>query len=132
MRKRKIVTVMLLLACLPVVLFAENPTSSGIFFKQVPGTDRQIPIDDATLADKVYFHILIGAEDGEHSLQVNVYDGSGREVFRAESVLLAEGGRGGVSVSYSFNARRDAPGTWWYVAALDEKVVVSNSLEVSQ
>jgi hypothetical protein len=132
MSRRPIVTMVLLLASLPIVLFAKDPTGIGSFSKDVPGTDRRIPIGAATLADRVYFHFFVLAEDGEHALQVNVYDGDGREVYRSESTLLVEGGQGGRGVMYGFDTRRDAPGTWWYVAALDERVVLSNSLEVSR
>ncbi|MFC4312472.1 hypothetical protein ACFPN2_25540 [Steroidobacter flavus] len=101
--------------------------------KQTPGTDRRTPLaGQATFADKIYFEFWIQADDGEHSLQVNVYDGDGREVYIGQSTMVVKNGRGGGAVTYGFNRGRDAPGTWWYVAALDDKVVVSSSLDVSR
>lgn len=132
MRNRRIMAAILVVACLPVVLWAGNSSGIGSFFKQVPGTDRQIPITGATFADKVFFRYVISAEDGEHSLQVNVYDGSGREVYNSESTLVVKGGRAGGALSYGFNRSRDSPGKWWYVAALDDTVVVSSALDVSR
>jgi len=32
---------------------------------------------------------------------------------------------------YSFRADRDSPGTWWYVATLDDVPAISESLPVS-
>jgi len=132
MRSFRGLAVAVLLSCLPVVLVAGVSGGVGSFFKQIPGTDRRVPITDATLADKVIFQILIVTQDGEYPLQINVYDGSGREVYNAESTVVAKDGRAGALVSYGFNPGRDAPGTWWYVAALDGRVVASNSLKVSQ
>jgi hypothetical protein len=125
---------MLLLACFPAAaLWAGGPTGEARFSKQIPGTDRRAWTSaHATFADQIYFEYRIQAEDGEHSLQVNVYDGEGREVYNAQSTLVVSSGRGDGAISYGFKGNRDAPGTWWYVAALDDKVVVSSSLDVSR
>ena len=119
----------LLLFWVPALMAAEVMASGG-FTKLVPGTDKRVAAENVTLADKIYFQILVVADDGDHSLQVNIYEGEGREVYNSESTLTARGGQAGVAVSYSFNAARDAPGLWWYVAAVDGKVVLSKSLEV--
>ena len=132
MRIFRIIAVALLVTCLPNALFAASPSGFGSFSKYVPGTDKQVPIDSATIADNVVFHAQITAEDGEHKLTFNVYDGNGREVMTAETVLVVRGGRGARAMSYGFDRVRDVPGVWWYVAALDGQVVVSNSLQVSK
>jgi len=128
---RRLVLLTALLAMLPdVVMSGIAPTGIGSFAKLIPGTDKQVAITSALLTDTVFYRISLIAGDGEHLLRVNVYDGSGREVFNAESSVIVKDRHAGRSLSYGFSATRDAPGTWWYVAALDGKVVISNSLEV--
>lgn len=134
MYNRRTCAVLLLLACFPgAALWANGPTGEARFSKQIPGTDRRASMPaQATLADQIFFEYRIQAKDGDHSIQVNIYDGDGREVYNSSSTLAVRSGRGAGAVSYGFDRTRDAPGTWWYVAALDDKVVVSSSLDVSR
>jgi hypothetical protein len=132
MRNLQRIAATVLLALASNALGSEILTGAGIFAKQVPGTDRQIPITRAALTDKVFYRFVITAPDGEYSLQVTIYDGKGTEVYHSESTLVVRSGEGAASVSYGFGADRDPPGLWWYVVALDDDVVVSDSLEVSR
>ncbi|HEY5807489.1 MAG TPA: hypothetical protein VIT67_05950 [Povalibacter sp.] len=131
MDKVRAAVLTLLLIWAPVLL-AGDAAAVGSFLKELPGTDQTIPVTSATFADKIFFQLKAHVEDGEHSLLVNVYDGKGREVLNAERVVIARGNVAGGAVTYGFDPGRDAPGTWWYVAALDGKVVVSSSIEVSR
>lgn len=131
MRQLCTAAIALLLACTSIAL-AAGSSDSGRFTKQVQGTDRRIAINEARFADRVFFQFSIAATDGEHALDLNVYDGEGREVYNSQSTLVARSGRAGGSVSYGFDAYRDAPGTWWYVAAIDGKIVVSSSIQVTR
>lgn len=97
-----------------------------------PGQTGVFQPASAKLSDRSYFEYAIDAEDGEHPLQVTVYDGDGREVYDGQVALAIGGGRGWGATSYGFRRRRDEPGIWWYVAALDNKVVVGSSLEVNR
>jgi hypothetical protein len=132
MRNFQSIAATVLFALASSALGTENATGAGLFAKQVPGTDRQTPITRAALSDKVFYKFTITAPDGEHSLQVTIYDGNGTEVYHSESTLLVRSGKGAVSVSYGFDSDRDPPGVWWYVVALDDNVLLSDSLEVSR
>jgi hypothetical protein len=132
MRHRRIAAILILLASSPGLLSAADPTGVASFSKQIPGTDRRTVATSATFADKIYFELVVDAEDGEHPLLVNIYDGEGREVLNAQSTLSVSKGRGRAGFFYGFKRGRDAPGVWWYVAELDGTVIVSSSIEVSR
>ena len=110
---------------------AQSPSASASFVKRSPGTETLIPVNSATLDDTVYLEMEGGAPDGDHSLEVTVYDANGREVFRGTRTVTAKGGRWGASASYGFNVARDPPGVWWYVAKLDDQPIVSESIEIT-
>lgn len=122
----------ILLAALPALLLAADQRGSASFFKESPDSDARIPITSATFDDKVFFQVEIAASDGDHSLEFNIYDGSGRQVLYAERAVVASGNNVTSLLSYGFDAQRDAPGTWWYVAALDNEIAVSKSLRVDR
>lgn len=82
------------------------------------------------MSDKVYFEVRINVKDGEHSLFFTVYDGNGKQVLNAERIVVAKDNVAGSAVSYGFDPRRDAPGTWWYVVAVDNEIMVSSSIPV--
>jgi hypothetical protein len=132
MRNLQTITATLLLVLASNALGSESATGAGMFAKQVPGTDRQVPISRAVLTDKVFYKFVITAPDGEHLLQVTIYDGKGTEVYHSQSTLVVRSGERAASVSYGFDTNRDSPGMWWYVVALGDNVVLSNSLEVSR
>ena len=132
MRNRQTAAILILLVCWPSLASTAGPTGDGSFYKQFRGTERRTAVTTATFADKIYFDFVIDAEDGEHPLQVNIYDGEGREVLNAQSTLVVSDGRGRAGISYGFKRGRDAPGTWWYVVALDGTIAVSSSIAVSR
>jgi hypothetical protein len=131
MRTYKIFALVCLLACMPGVIFAASATATARFLVQVPGTDREIPVTSATISDLVWFRVQFNIDDGEHSLQISIYDGKGKQVYDAESTLVAEKGKANNGTAYGYKADHDAPGIWWYVAAVDGKVLVSSSLKVN-
>lgn len=132
MRKALFTSTMLLLGGLPLLLLAAGQRGTASFFRESSGSGALIPITSATFQDKVFFRVEIDAVDGEHSLEFNVYDGNGREVLYAERVVVASGNTVTSVMSYGYDVQRDAPGTWWYVAALDNEVALSRSLKVDK
>lgn len=130
MKTGKTSAIVALLASLPTALWAGDIEGVASFSKQIPGTDRRISVTTATFADKIYFEYRISAEDGEMQIQVTIYDGAGREVYAGQSMVLVRAQRGGGAVLYGFRRDLDAPGVWWYVAAIDNKVIASSSLQV--
>jgi hypothetical protein len=113
-------------------LSALEPSGSGSFEKSVPGTATRVPITRATLSDLVSYKIVVTADVGGYPILVTIYDGGGREAFRAESKLPIGGGTQERILTYSYDKSKDAPGTWWYVVAVSGKVVLSNSIEVTR
>jgi hypothetical protein len=103
---------------------------SGYFEKLMQGSDKGVPITRATLADKVSYKFSLIVLPGEYPLLIAIYDGKGREAFRAQATLTVTTGHAGRSISYDFDKLRDAPGTWWYVVTLNDQVVLSTSIEV--
>lgn len=120
----------LFVACWSVVN-ATPTTATGSFYLEIRGSGRQVSISKkATFDDVVYFRVRVDADDGDHSLLISIYDGSGRQVYNAESTLTVSDGRTVNSTHYGFKDGRDAPGSWWYVASVDGKIVASESLVV--
>jgi hypothetical protein len=109
---------------------ALEASSFGQFEKLTPGAEKPVSATQAVLADKVTYRFFLTANPGEHQLTIVIYDGSGREAYRALSTLVGRLGPVGVTTSYGFNKARDAAGTWWYVVHLDGRIVLSNSIEV--
>jgi hypothetical protein len=131
MRNPQPVALAFLLAAFSTAVLAEIPQAQGGFSRQVRGTDRRVPIASAAISDQVYWNVYVKAADGDHHLQITIYDGAGREVCNIERATEAEAGEAREAASCGFDPARDAPGTWWYVAALDDQIVLSNSLTVS-
>ena len=109
---------------------AQSPSASASFVKRNPGTETYVPIKSATLDDNVYLAMEGEAPDGDHSLEVTIYDANGREAFRGTTTVTAKDGRWRSRVRYGFNAR-DPTGVWWYVAKLDDQPVASESIEIA-
>jgi len=68
--------------------------------------------------------------DGDHSFQLTIYDGLGRETFSTRSTITAENLQWGKRACFGFNTLRDAPGTWWYVGELDGDPLFSESIVI--
>jgi hypothetical protein len=131
MRNPQPVVLAFLLAAFSTAALAGIPQAHGGFSRQVRGTDRRVPIASAAISDEVYWTVYVEATDGEHHLHFTIYDGAGQEVCNFERATEAQAGEARGVVSCGFDPARDAPGTWWYVAAVDDQIVLSNSLTVS-
>ena len=68
--------------------------------------------------------------DGEHALQLTIYDGEGREVHKSTTHRNASNQSLGRTICSTFDEDYDAPGTWWYVVELDGEPLVSESIEI--
>ena len=80
-----------------------------------------------------YVCLSIEAElvpDGEHAVQLTIYDGLGNEVHRSTNQRNTSGGRLGRTSCYGFDEDHDAVGTWWYVVELDDEPLISASIEI--
>lgn len=111
------------------VAAGDSATAEASFFKRLPNADRIEGIVSATFDDDVCFRVRGTAANGEYLSEVTVYDGAGREVSRVMGPLRVESGRWGRIFCYGFRDE-DAPGEWWYVASLNDKPIVSESLIV--
>jgi hypothetical protein len=111
---------------------AVAPFATIAFEKRIEGTDKTTPITSARLNDQVCVRLRdVSTPDGDHSLKLVIYDGGAREVYQSVSTITAKDGKWGRTICYGFNEQRDFPGTWWYVAELDDEPLVSKELVVS-
>ncbi len=110
---------------------AVGPTVSTRFLIHDPITHERTPAMYASLDQMVC--LAIGAAltpEGDHSLSLTLYDGLGREADAMRYSVTASSGYWGSLVCLSFNQKRDAPGTWWYVGELDGEPLFSESIEI--
>jgi hypothetical protein len=111
---------------------AVAPFATATFEKRIEGTDKTTPIASARLDDHVCIRIRdVSTPDGDHSLKLVIYDGGGREVHQSVHTITAKNEKWAYKLCSDFNAGRDLPGTWWYVAELDDVPLVSKELTVS-
>ncbi len=111
---------------------AVAPFATAKFEKRIEGTDKTTPIVSARLDDRVCFRIRdVSTPDGDHALKFVIYDGGGREVHQSVHTITAKDGKWAYKLCADFNAERDLPGTWWYVAELDDEPLVSMELVVA-
>jgi hypothetical protein len=122
--------VFVLLLWLSSASLALEASGHGHFEKLIRGTDKGVTITRATLADRVSYKFVVVALPGEYPFMMTIYDGQGREVFRALATLTVREALVGRSISYEYDKSKDAPGTWWYVVTLNDKVVLSASIDV--
>ena len=121
-----------LVACMVVAPVWSNPApATGRFERELPGSDDTVVVTSATFDDDICFKVTGFASDGEHISEIVVYDGSGREVARVIYPVTAKRARWAGGFCYRFRADRDVPGTWWYVASLDDLPAVSESIPIS-
>ena len=118
-----------------IVSFAANadaPFAVATFVKLDPKTRKEDPIPSARLDDREVCLVIrdVSTADGDHALRLVIYDGSGREVYQSVSTVTARDRKWKSATCYGFKVGRDAPGTWWYVAELDEQPLVSKELVV--
>jgi hypothetical protein len=119
-------------AVISLAAFADAPFATARIELRDPKTDKAKVITSARFGDRDVCIVIkdVSTEDGDHALRLVIYDGGGREVYQAVSTVTARD-RKWVSVTcYGFKSLRDAPGTWWYVAELDDQPLVSTELLV--
>ena len=115
-----------------VVANAAAPFATAKFEKKIEGTDKTTPIASARLDDHVCLLIRdVSTTDGDHSLKIVVYDGGGREVHQSVRTITVTDRKWNYMHCPGFNVKRDQPGTWWYVAELDDEPLVSKELIVT-
>jgi hypothetical protein len=71
------------------------------------------------------------ASDGEHTVEIAVYDASGREKARVISPVQAKGAVWRDGFCPGSNVDVDVPGEWWFVVTLDDTPVISAAIQVS-
>jgi hypothetical protein len=122
--------------CLNLLLLAgvapANPMPvEAKFYKRLPNSERREIVKEANFDDDLCFSLKGFASDGEHVVEVTIFDASGREVARMIAPVLAEGATWRNVVCYGFKSNRDVPGQWWYVANLDDLPVASESINIA-
>lgn len=125
--------VLLLLAGLCVSASAEavGPTATATFYVEDPVTHKQSSAQEARLGQ--YVCISIRAKlvpDGEHSVQLTIYDGAGKEVHKATTYVKASNQSLARLMCYGIDEDHEAAGTWWYIIELDGEPLVSESIEI--
>jgi hypothetical protein len=124
---------LLLLAglCASVNAVAAGPTATAVFQIVDPVTDKRTTVLEARLDQHVC--LSINAElvpVGEHSMQVTSYDGLGNEVHKFVRHKIVSDGSLSRVTCFAFEEDHHAAGTWWYVVELDDKPLVSTSIEI--
>jgi len=131
MQARKQVLLYLSVLCVSVCAEAVGPTATAQFFVKDLETHKRTPALEARLDQYVCLSIQASlVPEGEHTFQVTIYDGEGREVDRFTSRRNASGPSLGYGVCSGFDEDYDAAGTWWYVVELDGEPLVSESIEI--
>ena len=116
--------------CVSVSAEAVGPTATASFYIEDRETHKQSPALEARLDQYVCLSIRAKlVPDGEHTMQLTIYDGEGKEIHKAISQDRIEPGAGQAHV-YSIDEDHEAAGTWWYVVELDGEPLVSESIEI--
>jgi hypothetical protein len=111
---------------------ANAPFATAEFGKIVPKTGKVISTSTARLDDYVCVYVEDSSTpDGDHDFRLTIYDGGGNQVFRSEATVTAKDKKWHRRVCYKFAQDHDRPGTWWYVAELDDEPLVSKDIVVS-
>jgi hypothetical protein len=116
---------------LAVATFASAPFATASFQKRDDKTGKTVPIIAANLNDDVCIDIRdVSTPDGDHSLRMVIYDGAANEVYQSISTITAAERKWGRYICYGFNENHDRPGTWWYVAELDNDPLFDKQIQV--
>jgi hypothetical protein len=129
------VTILLALgAGLTSLAIADSPFATAIFVKDDPKTNKAVPVSSVRIEDENVCLVIrdVSTVDGDHALSLAIYDGAGREVYRSVRTITAKNKKWGRTICYDFNQERDAPGTWWYVAELDDQPLLTKELVVAR
>ena len=117
--------------CLGASAEAVGPTAAALFFIEDPVTHQRSRALEARLDQYVCLSISARlVPEGEHSLQLTIFDGEGREVDKSITRRITSNQSLGRIICSAFDEDHDAPGTWWYVVELDGEPLVSESIEI--
>ena len=131
MQARKSVLLFLALLCVSVSAEAVGPTATAQFFVQDLETHKRTPALEARLDQYVCLTIKARlVPDGEHTLQLTIYDGQGREVHKSPTRRNATNQSLERTTCSGFDEDYDASGTWWHVSELDGEPLISESIEI--
>jgi len=131
MQSRKQVLLFLAVLCVSVCAEAVGPTATAQFFVEDLETHKRTPALEARLDQYVCLSIQARlVPDGEHTLQLTIYDGEGREVHKSAGRINVPNQSLDRTSCTGFDEDYDAAGTWWYVVELDGEPLVSESIEI--
>ena len=109
-----------------------NPLPAEHWFtKRLPNTEDRVKISEITFDDEFCFHVKGFASDGEHTVEIAVYDAGGREKARIIAPVRARGATWHQGFCPATNVDVDVPGEWWFVVTLDDAPVISTSIQVN-
>lgn len=116
--------------CATISVQAVGPQVTTEFSIMDPKTHKLTPATEARLDQTICLSIRGNlTTDGDHSYQLVIYDGVGKEAHLARTTINAERQRWGYKSCIGFDEDRVAPGTWWYVGELDGEPLFSESFE---
>jgi hypothetical protein len=101
------------------------------FTKRLLNSEARERITAATFDDDFCLHVKGIASDGEHTVEIAVYDASGRETARIISPVRAKGAVWHAGFCPDATRDVDVPGEWWFVVTLDDSPVISTSIQVA-
>jgi hypothetical protein len=112
-------------------VFANPLPAEHWFTKRLLNSEEKVRITEATFDDHFCFHVKGFASDGEHMVEIAVYDASGREVARVFAPVQARGATWQRAFCPGPTVDVDVPGEWWFVVTLDDAPVTSASIQIS-
>jgi len=112
---RRSVLFTLALLTFAVACPATVPLASGTFVRVDRVAKKSTVIDSAYLGEEDICFDLESTftPDGDHELQITIYDGGGREVYQAHGTVTARGAAWDHRVCHGMDIERDLAGTWW-------------------
>ncbi len=110
---------------------ANPPPAKAFFTKRPLNSEVREEVTSAIFSDELCFHASGFASDGEHLVEVAVFDAGGREVVRMVKNVTTRGATWGISFCPSPIPDVDMPGEWWFVATLDDANAVSASIPIA-
>jgi hypothetical protein len=117
--------------CATISVQAVGPQVTAEFAIKDPKTHKLTPASEARLDQTICLSIRSNlTPEGEHSYQLIIYDGAGKEAHLARTTITAERQRWAYQSCIAFDEDRVAPGTWWYVGELDGEPLFSESIEM--
>jgi len=131
MQARKSVLLFLAVLCVSASAEAVGPTATVQFYVKDLETQKRTPALEARLDQYVCLSVQARlVPDGEHALQLTIYDGEGREVHKSAIRVNVSSQSLARTTCTGFDEDYDAAGTWWYVVGLDGEPLASESIEI--